>query len=52
MKVFLDGIPMRGDPGVLMIEVAGVEVYKGPASLPAEFTGSDSRCGAVVIWTK
>ena len=53
MRTFLDGIELRGFPvAVLMIEVAGVEVYKGPASLPAEFAGSDARCGAVVIWTK
>lgn len=37
---------------VLPIEIAGIEVYTGAASLPAEFSGSDARCGAVVIWTK
>ena len=37
---------------VLPIEIGGIEVYTGAASLPAEFGGSDSRCGAVVIWTK
>ncbi|WP_423924497.1 hypothetical protein [Candidatus Palauibacter sp.] len=53
MRVFLDGIEIRRlGVGVLMIEVAGVEVYKGPASLPAEYGAADARCGAVVIWTK
>lgn len=37
---------------VLPGEIAGLEVYVGAAGLPAEFSGSDSRCGAVVIWTK
>ena len=37
---------------VLPIEIAGIEVYRGAASLPAEFSGSDARCGAIVIWTK
>ncbi|MDE2945178.1 MAG: carboxypeptidase regulatory-like domain-containing protein [Gemmatimonadota bacterium] len=37
---------------VLPIEIAGIEIYRGAASLPAEFSGSDARCGAVVIWTK
>ena len=37
---------------VLPTEIAGIEVYTGAASLPAEFSGSDARCGAVVIWTK
>lgn len=55
MTVYIDGILMRGggiDGAVLPIEVAGVEVYKGLASLPAEFGGFRNRCGAVVIWTK
>lgn len=55
MSVYLDGHNLRGesvDGFVLPIEVAGVEVYKGPASLPAEFTGYNSRCGVVAIWTK
>lgn len=37
---------------ILPIEIGGVEVYRGAASLPAEFSGFDSRCGAIVIWTK
>ncbi|MXW56726.1 MAG: carboxypeptidase-like regulatory domain-containing protein [Gemmatimonadales bacterium] len=53
MKMFLNGMDVRRNlPRLHMVEIAGVEVYKGPASLPAEFTGSDSRCGAVVVWTK
>ncbi|MYE68845.1 MAG: carboxypeptidase-like regulatory domain-containing protein, partial [Gemmatimonadetes bacterium] len=37
---------------VLPGEIAALEVYVGAAELPAEFGGPDSRCGAVVIWTK
>lgn len=37
---------------VLPVEVAGIEVYRGAAELPAEFAGFDSQCGVVVIWTK
>ncbi|WP_420442665.1 hypothetical protein [Candidatus Palauibacter sp.] len=37
---------------VLPVEIVGLEVYVGAAGLPAEFSGSNSRCGAVVIWTK
>ncbi|MCZ0934272.1 MAG: carboxypeptidase-like regulatory domain-containing protein [Gemmatimonadetes bacterium] len=37
---------------VMPDEIAGLEVYVGAAGLPAEFGGSDSRCGAVVIWTR
>ncbi|WP_419164578.1 carboxypeptidase regulatory-like domain-containing protein [Candidatus Palauibacter sp.] len=53
MTVYVDGINRRGTGiGVLPIEVAAIEVYKGLASLPAEFGGFANRCGAVVIWTK
>ena len=53
LSVFLDNIRVESvDELVLPIEVGGVEVYKGPASLPAEFGGTDSRCGVAVIWTK
>ena len=67
MNVYLDGVlVMRsgddrwggGSPVqsvneyVLPTEIAGIEVYRGAAALPAEFSGFDSRCGAVVIWTK
>ena len=55
MAVYLDNAPVGTsalDSLVLPIEVAGVEVYRGAASLPGEFGGSDSRCGVVVVWTK
>ncbi|MDE2661458.1 MAG: carboxypeptidase regulatory-like domain-containing protein [Gemmatimonadota bacterium] len=59
MRIHLDGVPLGGggrgntlDDFVRPVEVAGIEVYKGPASLPAEFSGSDSGCGVVAIWTK
>ena len=55
MQVYLDGSRVAAGELrhlVLPIEVAGIEVYKGPASLPAEFGGSSSRCGVVVVWTK
>ena len=32
--------------------MSAVEVYRGPAQLPARFAGSDSRCGVVAIGTK
>lgn len=44
--------PHSLDQMVLPSEIAGVEVYPGAASLPAEFTGASGSCGAIVIWTK
>ena len=55
LSVYLDNMRVGADnidALVLPIEVAGVEVYRGAASLPAEFGGSDSRCGVAVVWTK
>ena len=59
--IYLDGIkvhrPGSGNPMYVLWEVSSldleaIEVYKGPASVPAEFSGSDAACGAIVIWTK
>jgi len=44
-----DPMPLDMLPGIA-IEI--VEIYKGPASLPPEFGGSDAQCGAVVVWTR
>ena len=59
MRIYLDGVPLGGggrgntvDNFVRPVEIAGLEVYRGPASLPAEFSGSDTGCGVVAIWTK
>ena len=32
--------------------IEAVEVYRGASELPAEFGGSDARCGVVVVWTR
>ena len=60
MSIYLDGARLRTAGGrrgtvdafVRPVEIAGVEIYKGAASLPGEFSGSDSGCGVVAIWTK
>jgi len=33
-------------------DLAGVEVYSGPATMPAKYNGTRVTCGLVVIWTK
>ncbi|WP_420462957.1 carboxypeptidase regulatory-like domain-containing protein [Candidatus Palauibacter sp.] len=55
MPVYLDGFDVSAgelDQYVKPLEVGGIEVYKGLASVPAEFGGPGARCGAVVVWTK
>ena len=53
--VFIDGFRVLGDPGDILGmvnpgDVAAIEVYRGPAELPAEFYSED--CAAILIWTK
>lgn len=54
--IYVDGVRSPGftiDELVIPSEVAGVELYRGVAELPAEFADPVSRrCGAVVLWTK
>lgn len=33
-------------------EMEAVEVYRGAAEVPGEFSGGDARCGVVVVWTR
>jgi len=44
VQFFTENTPIR--------DVYGVEVYRGPSEMPAEFTGSDAGCGVLVVWTK
>jgi hypothetical protein len=34
------------------LDVAGIEIYRGPAQTPGEFGGSNARCGVIVVWTR
>ena len=58
VSFIVDGVPARLsgseriDDLVLASLVAGIEVYRTPAELPAEYSGSNSRCGVVAIWTE
>lgn len=57
LQVFIDGNPKEwGFPldNVEPSEVHGVEVYLGPATVPAEFNSArkDGWCGALLVWTK
>lgn len=35
-----------------MNDVQGIEVYRGAAEMPGEFTGAGAMCGVIVIWTR
>ena len=58
--IYLDGIKLGsiddaeyGGPDLLVFphDIEGVEVY-GPATVPAEYGGSDAGCGVVVVWKR
>lgn len=63
-QIFIDGFLLNGrsrmtasqaftlDEAVNPAVVEGIEVYRGLSSMPAEFLNPDSRCGAVVVWTR
>ena len=42
----------RIDDSVTPLSVEGIEVYRGLASVPAEFLNPDAQCGVIVIWTR
>src|SRR5262249_18404363 len=56
MQIVVDGIPMPPRFPLELLpnpkEIAGIEVYDGPATVPAQFNGLDRRCGMVLVWTK
>jgi outer membrane receptor for ferrienterochelin and colicin len=52
-RYFMNGFP--SDAGILqtpVLDVAGIEIYRGPSETPGEFMGAQSMCGAIVVWTK
>jgi hypothetical protein len=56
-SVFIDGLPVQEgardiDDLVRPSDVAGVEVYSGGGTVPAQFAAQANGCGTVLIWTK
>jgi hypothetical protein len=52
-RYYANGFPV--DASILRtpaVDVAGIEIYRGPAETPAEFLSAQSMCGAIVIWIK
>ncbi|MGH7501791.1 MAG: TonB-dependent receptor plug domain-containing protein [Longimicrobiales bacterium] len=60
--VFLDGIVVshgNAEPGdrynvdsILPQDIEAIEVYTGPAQVPAKYGGANSACGIMLIWTR
>ena len=56
--VYLDGILLTGLEGFYLddivnpMSVAGVEMYRGVAGIPAQYSGRGTACGVVLIWLR
>ena len=54
--VYLDGIRVtdtnRDLDKMQVNEYAGIEIYKGPATIPAEYNMTGSSCGVILMWTR
>lgn len=56
LEFFLDDVPIgdnvAADRTIDMVNVAAIEVYRGPADVPAAYRGHRSKCGLVLVWTR
>ena len=54
ISYFVDGIRAPGFniDNVVPQAVAGLEIYKGTSTIPAEFRGTLTPCAVIVLWTR
>jgi hypothetical protein len=56
MRLFVDGKMWRYNPNGLdaipLSEVEAIEVFRGLAEVPGEYSSDHARCGVVALWTK
>jgi hypothetical protein len=56
MQVYLDQVPLPTPFNLDLLpspkDLAGIEVYSGPATIPPQFAGINTSCGVVLVWTK
>lgn len=45
-------VGMTLDEAVMPANVEGIEIYRGLATVPAEFLNQDARCGVIAVWTR
>jgi hypothetical protein len=51
-QFFVDGFATGNDVlNMPVLDVGGVELYRGASEVPADFSGSRSLCGVIAIWT-
>jgi len=50
---YIDGVEVHSfQENTPIIDVYGIEVYRGAGEIPAEFAGSNAACGVIAVWTK
>ena len=56
MTVYVDEIPMPTPFNLDLLpspkQIAGIEVYGGPSTIPPQFSGMNRGCGIIMVWTK
>ncbi len=56
MQVYLDQVPLPTPFNLDLLpspkDLAGIEVYSGAATIPAQFNGPNRGCGVVLVWTR
>ena len=56
INIFVDDVAMPPPLDVDKLppppQIAAIEFYSGPATVPMVYRGFDSSCGAILIWTK
>jgi hypothetical protein len=57
VQYFVDAIHIAGAPFDFLRQfrprdVEGIEVYRGPAETPPEFSRGGAQCGVIAIWTR
>ncbi len=56
MQVYLDQVPLPTPFNLDLLpsprDLAGIEVYAGSSTVPAQFGGANRGCGVILVWTK
>jgi hypothetical protein len=57
VQYFVDAIHITGAPFDFLRQfrprdIEGIEVYRGPAETPPEFSRGGAQCGVIAIWTR
>jgi len=55
-QIYLDGLAIPLTPDLRDLpsprELAGIEIYSGPATIPVQYRYGNASCGVILIWTK